>query len=100
MEIVAKREYPHDVGYVFDVLLSILHTRYKVVKVDKAIRCVEVSTGTSLFSFGENLEVIVIEQNAGSTVRVRSKSRIMWNIASDVEGKARELLDLLEENLD
>ena len=100
METMIQREYTHDVGQVFDVLLNILSEHYNVKNIDKTIRCVEISSGMSLFSFGETFEVIVAAQNSGSVVRVRAKSRVRWNVTSNVEEKVKKLLDLLEEKLD
>lgn len=100
METMIQREYTPDVECVFGVLLNILSERYDVKNIDKTIRCVEVSFGMSLFSFGETFEVIVAAQNSGSVVRVRAKSRVRWNVTSNVEEKVKKLFDLLEENLD
>lgn len=73
MEMIAKREYPHNVERVFDVLLNILDKHYTIKNVDKSIRCVEVSSGASLFSFGETFEITAVGQNTGSAVRIRAK---------------------------
>lgn len=100
MKTVATREYTHDVEYVFDTLLNILNKHYTVKSIDKAIRYIEASSGMSSFSWGESFEVIVAAQNSGSAVRVGVKSRLLWNVTSNVEEKAKKLLDLLEEHLD
>ncbi|MCE2498710.1 MAG: hypothetical protein J4F28_06965 [Nitrosopumilaceae archaeon] len=100
MKTISTREYPHDVERVFDALLSILDKSYNINSTDKTVRCVEVSLGMSLLSWGETFEVIVVAQNNGSAVRVRAKPRIFWNVTSNVEGEANKLLDLLEEDLD
>ena len=100
MRTVAKRKYPHNVEHVFDVLLDVLSNHYSIINIDKTIRCIEVSSGASLFSFGEKFEVIVVEQKTGSVVRIKTKSRVPWNVTSGVKGKTRKLFDILEENLD
>lgn len=99
MKTIAAREYAHDVERVFDALLNILNKDYNIKNVDKTVRCIEASSGMSSFSWGETFEIIAVAQNSGSVVRVRVKSRILWNITSNVEGKAKKLLDLLEESL-
>ena len=99
MEAVAIREYTHDVERVFEVVLNIVNKHYNIKNIDKTIRCIEVDSGMSLFSFGETFEVIVVAQNNGSVVRVRAKSRVRWNITSDMKGKAKKLLDSVEEDL-
>lgn len=98
METIATREYAHDVERVFDTLLNTLRS-YNIKSIDKTIRCIEVSFGMSLFSWGETFEVIVVAQSSGSAVRVRAKPRVFWNVTSNVEVKASKLLDLLEEDL-
>ena len=99
METIAQRSYNQNVDKVFKTLLNILNENYDVKSIDDEIRCVEVSSGMSLFSFGENFEIVVAEQNRGSIVRVKAKSRIRWNITSDIEEKSKQILELLEENL-
>lgn len=99
METIAQRSYNKNADDVFKTLLNILSKNYNVKSVDNEIRCVEVSSGMSLFSFGENFEMIVVDQNKGSIVRVKAKSRIRWNITSDVGKKAEQIFELLEENL-
>ena len=99
MESVAIREYTHDVERVFEVVLSIVNKHYNIKNIDKTTRCIEVDSGMSLFSFGGAFEVIVVAQNNGSVVRVRAKSRVYWNITSDMKGKAKKLLDSVEEDL-
>ena len=99
METVAQRSYNQNADNVFKILLNILSENYDVKSVDNEIRCVEVSSGMSLFSFGENFEIIVAEQNNGSIVRVKTKSRIRWNITSEIEEKAKQIFELLEENI-
>jgi len=99
METVAQRSYKQNADDVFTTLLNILNENYDVKNVDDEIRCVEVSSGMSLFSFGENFEIIVADQNNGSIVRIKAKSRIRWNVTSDIEEKATHILELLDENL-
>lgn len=100
METIAQRSYNNNPDEVFKVLLNILNECYDVKRVDEAIRMVEVSSGMSLFSFGENFEIIVASQNDGSIVSVKTKSRVRWNVTSNVEEKAEQIFELLEENLD
>lgn len=100
METIAQRSYNNNPDEVFKVLLNILNEYYDVKRADEAIRMVEVSSGMSLFSFGENFEIIVASQNDSSIVSVKTKSRVRWNVTSNVEEKAEQIFELLEENLD
>lgn len=99
METVAQRSYNQNANDVFKTLLNILSKNYDVKNVDNEIRCLEVSSGMSLFSFGETFDIIVAEQDSGSIVRVKVKSRIRWNVTSDIEEKSEQIFELLEENL-
>lgn len=99
MKTVATREYTHGVEHVFDTLINILSRYYTVKSIDKTIRCIEASSGMSSFSWGESFEVIVVAQNSGSVVRIRVKSRLLWNVTSNVEKKAEKILSLLQEHL-
>lgn len=100
METITTREYTHDVERVFDTLRNILDKYYNIKDIDKTIRCIKASSEISSFSWGETFEVIVVAQNSGSVVRVRTKSRIPWDVTNNVEEKAKKLLNLLEESLD
>lgn len=100
METIAQRSYNNNPDEIFKVLLNILNEYYDVKRTDEAIRMVEVSSGMSLFSFGENFEIIVASQNDGSIVSVKTKSRVRWNVTSNVGKKAEQIFELLEENLD
>ena len=99
METVSQRSYNQNADDVFKALLNVLNENYDIKSVDNEIRCAEVSSGASLFSFGESFEIIVADQNNGSIVRVKAKSRIRWNITSDIEEKAEQIFELLEENI-
>ena len=78
-------------------MLEILDKDFDVKRIEYSIRTVEVSTGMSLLSFGENFEIIVASHDEGSIVRVKAKSKIKWNATSDVEKKANEIFELLDE---
>lgn len=97
METIAQRTYNEKPDVVFDILLEILAKKgFEIKKSEPSIRLVEISTGMSLLSFGESFEIIVGGSGDESVVRVKSKSRIRWNVTSQVEKKSEEILDLIE----
>jgi len=100
METIAQRQYDKNPDEVFKVLLSILNENYNIKKVEESVRTVEASSGMSLFSYGESFEIIVASHDNGSIVRIKTKSKVKWNITSDVEGKTQHILELLDEQLE
>lgn len=96
-ETIAQRTYDQNPDKVFKALLNILKEHFDVKRVEEYVRTVEVSSGMSLFSFGENLEIIVSNHDNGSIVRVKAKSKVRWNITSDIEEKANQIFELLDE---
>lgn len=99
MENKSQRTYLQEPDEVFSILLDILNENYDVKDIDESMRIVEVSTGMSLFSFGENFEILVTSGDTGSVVRVKGKSKIKWNMTSDIEKKVNEIFEFLDERL-
>lgn len=97
METIAQKTYDLDPDELFKILLEILDKNFDVKRIEHSIRTVEVSTGMSMFSFGENFEIIVASHGNGSVVRVKAKSKIKWNVTSDVEKKVNDIFELLDE---
>ena len=96
MEAVSQKTYNQDPDKVFGVLLVILEKNFDIKRIEQSVRTIEVSTGMSLFSFGENFDIIVASHNNGSIVRVKAKSKVKWNVTSDVENKAAKIFKLLD----
>ena len=97
MEAIAKRSYDVNPNKVFQILLTVLSESHNVKRIDNEIRTMEVSSGISLLSFGETFEIIVASQDTGSVVRIKAKSKVKWNITSNV--KAEQIFELLDKNL-
>ena len=100
METTVQRSYDADPDKAFQILLAILNESYDVKKIDKQIRSIEISSKMSVFSFGENFEIIVASQGTGSVVNVKTKSRVKWNVTSGVQSKTEQIFELLAEKLD
>ena len=99
MEAIAKRSYGVNPDKVFQILSNVLSDSYDIKRIDSEIRTMEVSSGMSLFSFGETFEIIVVSQDAGSIVSVKTKSKVKWNVTSSVKNRAEQIFELLEKNL-
>ncbi len=99
METISQKTYELDPDEVFKILLEILEENFDIKRIEQSVRTVEVSTGMSLFSFGENFDIIVANYNNGSIVRVKAKSKIKWNVTSNVESKAKKVFEILDKRL-
>lgn len=99
MEAISQKTYNQDPDKVFEILLEILKKNFNIKRFEQSVRTVEVSTGMSLFSFGENFDIIVASHNNGSIVRVRANSKVKWNVTSDVVNKAKKIFELLDTRL-
>lgn len=97
LETIAQRTYNQNPDKVFKTLLNILNENYDITRVEESIRTIEVSSGMSWLSFGETFEIIVVSHDGGSIVRIKAKSRLRWNITSDVEEKTNRIFQLLDE---
>ncbi|MEP0825800.1 MAG: hypothetical protein HRF40_09960 [Nitrososphaera sp.] len=100
MADIDSREYAVSPDRLFEILQeSLPHAGFKIRKIEKEIRRIELSTGMSLFSFGESLEVIVSANGTGSVLYVKSKAKIAWNISADTQGKVDTLFGIIKERL-
>lgn len=99
MKTTAKRSYDVNPDKIFQILSNILSKSHDVKRIDSEIRIMEISSGVSLFSFGETFEIIVASQDAGSVVSVKTKSKVKWNVTSNVKDKAEQIFELLDKNL-
>lgn len=77
-----KFEYSYDV--VYEALIKAVPTiGFKLGKYDKSIGCITASIGMSLFSWGENVSIIIDKIDDNSTlVSIKSKLKVSINIAA------------------
>lgn len=67
---------------------------YSVTKSDPTVRRLKVSTGMSLFSYGEELEVVVSPKNQSQSVLyIEAKPRAWFNVTSNPSGAVTNLLE-------
>jgi len=96
MENIASKEYNKKPDELFQALIdAVQEAGLKISKIEKPIRRMEVSTGVSLFSFGESCEIIVSDSNGKSLVYVRAKPKIAWNITAQLDGKVKKVFQIL-----
>ncbi len=80
---------------VFSFLSGLRLDGAKVSKTIKEYRMVVFTTGLSLFSFGENLEVTVQPRDSDTLVVFRSQGKVTWNITADPRGIVQRIQDSL-----
>ena len=99
METVARRSYDANPDKTFETLQDVIHESYRVKRIDNQVRTIEFSSGMSLFSFGENYDVIVASHGEGSIVKLRAKSKIKWNATANNKNSVKQIFDSLDEKL-
>lgn len=82
---------------VFSYLSSLSLDGIKISKKVKEYRMVIFTTGLSLFSFGESLEVIVQSEGVNSLVVFRAQGKVPWNITTDPRNIVQRVRDSLKE---
>ena len=100
IEIETKKIYPFDEETVFAFLVEICSkSRFNIKNVDKSIKRIIVSTPPSLFSYGENIEIIIHpEINNRALVYVKSTPKVFLNLTSRraVKGNIKEIYRRLD----
>jgi hypothetical protein len=78
-----NQKFPFPYDYVFDGLVFVLpHVGMQIVKADKLIGRITAKTGMTLFSYGENVTLIVERIDAAATgVRIESSLKVGFNVA-------------------
>lgn len=82
--MVEKKIYHYDVNTVFKSLKEACSkSSFIINSIDESIRRITISTRLSLFSYGENIEVIVQPEGSNKTlVYVKSEPKVFFNIAA------------------
>ncbi|MEM0136420.1 MAG: hypothetical protein QXU18_14535 [Thermoplasmatales archaeon] len=83
---------------VFSFLGGLRLDGVKVSKTVKEYRMVVFTTGMSLFSFGESLEVTVQPKDKGSLVVFRAQGKVPWNITANPKRIGQRIQDALSAN--
>ena len=97
MEYLEQKTFSIPPDELFYQLIELLKEKFEIKRIEESIRSVEISTGMSLFSFGESFEIVVSNFEQGSVVRIKGKSKIKWNITNDAKEKISEIFELLDE---
>lgn len=90
--------YASNADSVFDRTVRICkELGYRVDSVNNSIRRIKASVGASLFSYGEEIEIIVSHQGESqAAVHVNAKPKVWFNITSDTSTPVRRIFDKLD----
>ena len=95
--------YSFDAETVFKCLEEIcFKSRFNIKSVDKSIKRIILNTPLSLFSYGENIEIIVqSEINDKALVYVKSEPKVSFNLTagSAVKKNIEEIYRMLDKQL-
>lgn len=101
--MVEKKIYHYDVNTVFKSLKGACSkSSFIINSIDESIRRITISTRLSLFSYGENIEVIVQPEGSNKTlVYVKSEPKVFFNItaAGTVKRNIQRIYRLLDDAL-
>ena len=91
-----QRIYDIDLQIVYTKLISVLRTKYVIKKQDDKIHRIIISKGISLFSYGENIEILVSDYKGSTIVDIQTKSKVFINLTSDVKKITNDIFTDLE----
>ena len=97
-----RRIYSYDQEITFQAVKNVCSRSWFVIKeIDESIGRIIMSTPPSLFSYGENVEVIVQPKDEGTLVYIKSKPKVFFNISAGgaVERNINRLYQMLDEEL-
>lgn len=97
-----KRKYSEDADVIFEKLKELIgKSGFQMDKVDETNRRLILSTGVSLLSYGESVEVIVNREKNGSVVYVSSKPKAWFNITAQPKTRrnVQHVFEILEKDV-
>lgn len=95
------RKYSEDADIIFEKLKKIgREAGFNIDRVDETNKRLNLSTGPSLLSYGESVEVIVNrEKEGGSKVFVSSKPKVFFNITANTKRNVERVFEALEKEI-
>lgn len=98
-----RKSYPHNADTVFACVKKICASSFTIKNVDESVRRIIMTTGPSLLSYGETIEVIVQpEENDKALVYVKSAPKAFFNITaqSTAERNIQKIYQMLDNALE
>jgi len=94
------RKYSEDADVIFEKLKKLVREAgFQIDKVDETNKRLFLSTGVSLLSYGENVEVIVNREKEGSKVFVSSSPKVFFNITANTKRNVERVFKSLEKEI-
>jgi len=94
------RKYSEDADVIFEKLKKLSRKAgFQIDRIEETNRRLNLSTGMSLLSYGENVEVIVNREKDGSKVFVSSKPKMFFNITANTKRNVRRVFEALEKEV-
>jgi len=95
------RKYSKDADVLFEKLKKLSRKAgFQIDRIDETNKRLNLSTGMSLLSYGENVEVIVNrERDGGSKVFVSSKPKVFFNITANPKRNVQKVFEALEKEI-
>ena len=95
------RKYSEDADVIFEKLKKLSRkSGFHIDRIDETNRRLNLSTGLSLLSYGENVEVIVNrERDGGSKVFVSSRPKMFFNITANTKRNVQRIFEALEKEI-
>lgn len=93
-----NKTYASDADSIFNGIVHICRELgYRTESIDSSIRRIRASTSASLFSYGEDIEIIVSHRSENqATVNVNVKPKVWFNITSDTSGPVERIFEKLD----
>ena len=94
------RKYSEDADVIFEKLKKLSRRAgFQIDRIDETNRRLKLSTGMSLLSYGENVEVIVNREKGGSKAFVSSKPKVFFNITANPKRNVQKVFEALEKEI-
>ncbi len=98
---MAEQTYPRSAAEVFTVLKRVCKDRpFRIERIDEKLRRIRLTTGMSLLSWGESLDVIVYPQPEGCLVHVEGGAKLPINVTANPDRHIEEIFQRLKRALD
>lgn len=93
-----SKAYASDADSIFSKVVHMCEELgYHIESIDDSIRRIRASTGASLFSYGEDIEIIVSHrQEYQATVNVSVKPKVWFNITSNTRSPVERIFEKLD----
>src|SRR2546426_7887799 len=97
---MVERIYGFPPDRVFKALLGVCsRSPFRLRRTDEHVRQLRVSTGVSLVSWGETIEILVYPHEKGSLVKVEGGAKVFFNLSANPDRRVVEIFNRLDSAL-